>query len=300
MYNFTDYDIDEDVLRFNELAKKGIKVFLVEGDSDVRAFNFMEAVNDRIRIFECDGKENVIKLISQPELKNNPNICAFIDKDYDDLMSILYSVENLIISEYPSLEYYLLKTEGFNKWLNDIKVKSKVDKLKSNYLNNVVCKACKTLQLISLIRYYNSINSNNIKFNEFIGLKSKILDGKKYYDLTNRYKAVGKMLIVKSDDISSNNTRIFDLINSKLHTCSENVNKEELKSFLQSNLEKESHIAAQGHDLLSAVVCIINHISDDSIELNDPTLESILRSHFGVEEMKKHCSTNRVFEWAIS
>ncbi len=144
------------------------------------------------------------------------------------------------------------------------------------------------------------LTRTDIIFNEFIGLKKKNKNDKPNYDLTNRYKAINNFIKFEKDDFFACLQSINNYINSKLHMCSTMIEKESLKSYIDLLDGNNVHIAAQGHDLLSVIVIILNKYSDEFIQLNDPTLESIVLSHFNIDEFKKYNSTNSILNWVCS
>ena len=303
MSDFLKIDISEEIIRCQSLIKKGERVLLVEGKTDARTFSILENIGSKIHIFDCDGKENVIGIISDSDLSNNEKIYAFIDKDFDDVLPLSFPVDidmnNLIKSEYSSLEYYLMKSDGFTKLLKDI-IKPNTTLISGLTTREFICHACNLVRYISIIRLYNFIEFGDIKFDDLLGLKIKkrTNTGKNLYDLENRYKSFSKFIEESKTDLKGSKEKTLSIINSKLHNCSSKVSKKMLSDFIIDIDNRSISVPAQGHDLVSSAVILIKKYCKDYFILNDLMLESILISHFTVSEMTKYNSTNLLLKWA--
>lgn len=106
-----------------EYRKEENKIyFFCEGNDDRKYYysvikNILQADNNDIKWYSCEGKNNVVELekfiLSKAEY-SKANLLFFVDKDFDDNMNIS---DNIYVTNYYSIENYYTSIDTFKEIL---------------------------------------------------------------------------------------------------------------------------------------------------------------------------------------
>lgn len=108
----------------SQYKKRSNIVFcFVEGNEDVSFYGrHLETAFENVRYVVCNGKKNVLDNYKSLnwQFYDKKRVLFFIDKDYDDYISeAIIKDENIFITDYYSIENYLVDSYVLRKFIND-------------------------------------------------------------------------------------------------------------------------------------------------------------------------------------
>ncbi len=147
------------LLMLNTHATSGKVVFVVEGCSDKRLYGKMYD-EDKIVIYPVNNCRHTVKVIKALNGKGYSNrLLGIKDADFDRVNNVVYSYENLFITDYHDAEILALE--------NGVTINSVWRKyLGTNAPVNIKNDIYNDLLELSMLKWYNNSNHCNIVFNK--------------------------------------------------------------------------------------------------------------------------------------
>ena len=197
-------------------------IVLLEGDSDVRLFEYLLDV-DISNLVNCFGKENVFRTVQQVEQAKIAGVLAIVDADFTRILNTPTASPNVVLSDFHDFEVVLLNSQAFERLLAEDGSRAKISMLNKPVLETLE-DACIPL---GCLRLYSHQTGSNLKFK---GLN---------------YRHFGRKLQIDIDDAIK---EVFD--HSNLHK-----GHKEAKTFIQhiflSTMDKKQLVC--GHDVIAAL-----------------------------------------------
>jgi hypothetical protein len=108
----------------SQYKKRSNTVFcFVEGNEDISFYSkHLETAFENVRYVVCHGKKNVLDNYKNLnwQFYDKKRVIFFIDKDYDDYISeAIVNDDNIFITDYYSIENYLVDGDVLRKFIND-------------------------------------------------------------------------------------------------------------------------------------------------------------------------------------
>ncbi|MCK4667265.1 DUF4435 domain-containing protein [Candidatus Dependentiae bacterium] len=171
---------------------KNSSIIFVEGEDDLRLFN-KYITQDRCFILPAAGKETVIKIVDELEENKYKGIIAILDADFDNLLEIELSSDNLILTEEHDLEMMIFKVDKIfeniaAEYISREKLTEFIDQFEKDELNYkekiefLKRKIFQAGEFIGVVRFWNQnregkrLRFSGIVFDDFIRLKNYDVD----------------------------------------------------------------------------------------------------------------------------
>ncbi|WES34906.1 DUF4435 domain-containing protein [Ruminiclostridium papyrosolvens DSM 2782] len=279
------------------------KIILLEGSTDI---DFLKILTDKsekdILFIDANGKPNIEQLfIDITELQNNQYILGVVDKDFGDIFEKKYEWDNILQTDFTSIEYYYIYYSGFYSFAREILSKEGINKflgfqpsLDLDRFKSFLHTSLKALTKLRVLCFKNGyhIPINNI----FSTYKDK---QRKFVDSNNRYKKFKNIFDPKLF-ILDVNLLLTNIRTSKEYTekCS-CLDFEKVKEEYNLFEIDESLILTNGHDLISYITCLYNKYSNSNTK-GDRDIEEIMRCSITEEMFDEYECTKQIRQWILN
>ena len=268
------------------------RILIIEGESDICFF--------KILLSECKGdvlpfcihgehhRSDIIELFSNfKAIQNNKSVLGLIDKDTEDYDDIVYTYNNLLVTEYADLDCYLINFSGFKSFVAQILDKPNIIRFLGYIPSENILKLRKFIynSLVPLTRF----RKVNIKYKFPLG---KVFPKFPPELKKVRYKKIKKIL---NDKMQNESKNMFDFISA--HQECHGKEMESIVSDFDSCVLKDFEFATNGHDIISFITCL-NNLS--SIHRNDLDIEELLRLTIQLNNYTEYKLTNYIYHWALN